>query len=273
VLLDHDELARPDGPTERGGALGPERWWPAHYRRRDYLDGDSGAPLGESVQDLVEGRTGRRPLGRVQTLTQVRTHGYLFNPLTVHYCLRPDTPPHHQPESQPEPVLEVVVLEVTSTPWGERHCYVVDARPGADPSAAPGPFAIGTVDRRGRLHADMPKAMHVSPFMPMDQTYRLTCSPPGRRLSLRLETFEAGPAGEPAKVFEAAVALTRHPLTRSVMARALLRRPFPTHRVWLGIHLHAVALAAERVPFSAHPDRVGARHPASGVASPGKVDR
>jgi DUF1365 family protein len=82
------------------------------------------------VRDLVEARTGRRPLGAVQTLTQVRTHGYVFNPLTVHYCLRPARVDGAPPE------LEVVVLEVTSTPWHERHCYVVDARPGADPTDA-----------------------------------------------------------------------------------------------------------------------------------------
>jgi DUF1365 family protein len=115
--------------------------------------------------------------------------------------------------------------------------------------------------------------MHVSPFMPMEQTYRLTCSPPGRRLSFRLETLEAGPDGEPVRVFEASMALSRRPLTRSTMTRALLRRPLPTHRVWVAIHLHAVALAAKRVPFSAHPDRAGDRRPVSGVGSTRKVDR
>jgi DUF1365 family protein len=272
VLLDHDELGRPDGPTRRRGPLGPERWWPTHYRRTDYLDGDADTPLDDAVRELVATRTGRRPWGPVQTLTQVRTHGYVFNPITVHYCLAPRPAGAPAPD---RPELEVVVLEVTNTPWHERHCYVVDARPGADPSSAPGPFSVGTLDRRGRLHAEIPKALHVSPFMPMEQTYRLVCTPPGRRLAVHLETFEPpGRAGdEPTRVFDASMALTRRPLTRSSVARALLRRPFPTHRVWFGIHAHAVALAAKRVPFSPHPDRAGPDRPLVGVDSNGKVDR
>jgi DUF1365 family protein len=267
VLLDHDELDRPDGPRRKGGALGPERWWPVHYRRSDYLDGDESTPLDASVRALVEARTGRRPLGPVRTLTQVRTEGYVFNPITVHYCLAPGS------EGDERPALEVVVLEVTSTPWHERHCYVVDARPGADPANAPGPFAVGRVDERGRLHAEMPKALHVSPFMPMDQTYRLTCTSPGPRLWLRLETFEDGPDGEPTKVFDADLALRREPLTRATMARTLLTHPLATYKVWLGIHAHAVALAAKRVPFFTHPDRTGAERPRIAAGPRGKVDR
>jgi len=269
LLLDADAVDRPDGPTRRGGPLGRERWWPVHYRRRDLLDGDASAPLGESVRDLVEARTGRRPTGPVRTLTQVRTEGYVFNPLTVHYCLAPGE------GEAARPWLEVVVLEVTSTPWKERHCYVVDARAGAD-DATPGPVAVGTLDRRGRLHAEMPKALHVSPFMPMEQTYRLTCTPPGPRLWLRLETFEPadGDSGdEPTKVFDADLALRGEPLTRAALARRLLTHPFATYRVWVGIHAHAVALAAKRIPFFSHPERPGARRPVISAGPRGKVDR
>jgi DUF1365 family protein len=266
LLLDHDELERPDGPTRPRGPLGPERWWPARYRRSDYLDGDDTVPLGDAVRDMVEARTGRRPLGPVETLTQVRTEGYVFNPLSVHYCLSPDGP-------RERAAIEVVVLEVTSTPWHERHLYVIDARPGADPETAPGTFVVGELDRRGRLRAEMAKAMHVSPFMPMEQRYRLTCTPPGPRLWLRLETFEHDGDGEPTKVFDADLVVRREPLTRAGMRRRLLSHPFATYRVWAGIHAHAVVLAAKRVPFFPHPDRAGARRPVSGAGSPGKVDR
>lgn len=266
LLLDHEELDRPDGPTRRGGPLGPEWWWPIRYRRADYLDGDRDTPLGTAVRDLVEARTGNRPLGAIRTLTQVRTEGYVFNPITVHYCLTPGR------EDAERPGLDVVVLEVTNTPWKERHCYVVDARPGADPTDAPGPLAVGTVDRRGRLHAEMPKAMHVSPFMPMDQTYRLTCTPPGPRLWFRLETLENGPDGEPTKVFDADLAVRREPLTRAGLARHLFTHPLATYRVWVGIHAHAVALAAKRVRFFPHPERTGSRRTVIGADQRGKVD-
>jgi DUF1365 family protein len=262
LLLDHDELDRADGPLRPGGPLGPERWWPAHYRRTDYLDGDAAVPLGDAVRDLVADRTGVRPDGPVQTHTQVRTEGYVFNPLTVHYCLAPGPvgPGGRR-------ALEVVVLEVTNTPWHERHCYVVDARPAA---AATGPdaVAVGHTDARGRVHATMPKALHVSPFMGMDQTYRLTCTPPGERLWLRLENVEHG-----SRVFDADLALRRRPLTRRELLRQLVARPLLTYRVWAGIHAHAVALAARRVPFVAHPQRAGRTDRGAGVPAGGRNRR
>ena len=287
LLLDADAVDRPDGPTRPGGPLGPEWWWPAHYRRTDVLDGDPATPLGDAVRDLVEVRTGVRPQGPVRTLTQVRTEGYVFNPLTVHYCLSPGIEGADAPDAPPP---EGVVLEVTNTPWTERHCYVVDARPGAAERteragcsgwSGSGPVAVGTVDERGRLRAEVPKALHVSPFMGMDQTYRLTCSPPGPRLWLRLETFERvdgeGHAGADldgaAAVFRADLALRREPLTRQNLARRLLTPPFATYKVWLGIHAHAVALAATRVPFVPHPDRTRSSRRRVGAGTRGKVDR
>ena len=53
--------------------------------------------------------------------------------------------------------LEAVVAEVTNTPWGERHAYV-----------------------RGAARLD--KALHVSPFMPMDQRYTVRAPAPGETL-------------------------------------------------------------------------------------------
>ncbi len=252
LLLDHDEMAGPDGPTAPGGALDPDRrWWPARYRRSDYLDGDADRPLGEAVKDLVETRTGVRPEGPVRTLTQVRTTGYVFNPITVHYCLAP-----HGDATGPR--LEAVVLEVTNTPWQERHCYVIDARPGAvatPPGTTPTEaVAVGRIDDHGRLRAEMPKALHVSPFMALDQTYHLSCTPPGERLWLRLETFVDEASG-PRRVFVADLALRRHALDLVTLARMLVVHPLLTRRVWLGIHAHALALAAKRVPFVRHPVR------------------
>lgn len=256
LLLDHDELERPDGPLAGRGALSRRRWWPVRYDRRDLLDGDTSVPLGDAVHDLVETRTGRRPTGPVQTLTQLRTFGYVFNPLTVHYCLAP--------ADGEWPRLEVVVLEVTNTPWHERHCYVIDARPGAGHGPHPGPVATGHLDRHGTLRAELPKQLHVSPFMGMDQTYHLSCTPPGPRLWLRLETYEPptdSSTSVPVKVFDADLVLRREVLTRRSLAKRLVSHPLLTYRVSFGIHVHAGLLALKRVPFVRHPVRPDVDHP------------
>ncbi len=121
---------------------------PVRFRRQDFYDGGD-QPLGDAVRDLVEARLGWRPIGSVKVLAHLRTFGWLFNPLAVYYCWSPDGNG-----------LDAVVLEVTNTPWGERHWYVFDARDGA---------TSGTTA----------KAMHVSPFLPMDLEYRVTWTVPG----------------------------------------------------------------------------------------------
>ena len=65
--------------------------------------------------DLLEARTGRRPDGPVRLLTQLRHWGIAFNPVSFYYCFEPGGER-----------VEAVVAEVTNTPWGERHTYVLE---------------------------------------------------------------------------------------------------------------------------------------------------
>ena len=113
----------------------------AWFRRRDHL-GSPAMPLDQAVRDLVERHSGRRPQGPIRLLTHLRYFGYCFNPVSFYYCF----------DAQGEQV-ETVVAEVNNTPWGERHCYVLDGEP--------------------RLRYRTSKAMHVSPFMPMDARLRM----------------------------------------------------------------------------------------------------
>ena len=113
------------------------------------------------------------------------------------------------------------------------------------------------VDDRGRLHAELPKALHVSPFMGMEQRYRLTCTGFGDRAWLQLQTWTD--TDEPELVFDASYSLTRSDLDRRTLRRALRRRPMAPLRAWLAIHAHAVALAATRVPFVRHPGHQASR--------------
>jgi DUF1365 family protein len=192
---------------------------PVHFRRRDFFDG-SDRPLGPAVRDLVEQRLGRRPGGRVHLLAHLRTFGWLFNPLAVYYCWTADGC-----------TLDAVVLEVTNTPWGERHRYVLDAT-SADSTRT------------------MAKAMHVSPFLPMDLDYRISWSPPGDDLHLEIEVVREGVV-----VFSAALALRRVVVDKREAVTVLARYPFAPLRVSLAIYRRAFALLLARVPLYRHPAR------------------
>ena len=70
-LLDGRLLAR--GP----GAL--------RFRRRDYL-GPASLPLDVAVRDRVAELSGHRPAGPIRLLTQLRSFGLCFNPVSFYYC-------------------------------------------------------------------------------------------------------------------------------------------------------------------------------------------
>ncbi len=204
------------------GSLDPVPGWSArrravvHFRRTDFFDG-SDRPLGDAVRDLVAERIGRRPVGRIDLLAHLRTVGWLFNPLAVYYCWTPAGD-----------ALDALVLEVTNTPWGERHWYVIDATAGS-------PVVT-------------PKAMHVSPFLPMDLQYRISWTPPGNALRLTIEVERAG-----TRVFTAGLELRRVDLDPRHAVGLLLRHPLLPLRVTLGIHRQALVLFLRRVTWFRHP--------------------
>ena len=117
------------------------RFAPARFLRSDYL-GDPEVSLKEAVLQRAEQELGRRPEGAVRMLTHLRYFGYCFNPISLYYCFAADGRE-----------LETVVAEVSNTPWGERHCYVIPAR-----------------DSRISRYRNR-KELHVSPFMEMDLDY------------------------------------------------------------------------------------------------------
>ena len=82
--------------------------------------------------------------GRVLMLAHARVLGYVFNPLTVYWCHRADG------------TLACVMAEVHNT-YGQRHAYLL------------------RTDERGR--ARVGKEFYVSPFHPVDGSYRMSAAP------------------------------------------------------------------------------------------------
>jgi DUF1365 family protein len=215
AYVDLDEL-----PDLLGGRLVRRRPGLVRFRRDDYL-GDPSVPLDAAVRALVARRTGApAPDGTIGVLTQLRTFGQCFNPVSFYYCHRADGSLHS------------VVAEVTSTPWGERHAYVLPAGEGG-----------------GVLRGRFDKRLHVSPFMGMDQHYVWSATEPVPHrptLSVHIESRE-----DDRRAFDATLALRRAPFTPRTLARVLTRHPAATLRVLFLIYAHALALAVKRVPI--HP--------------------
>ncbi len=212
AYLDVDAL--PDSLDDLPGWSG-RRPAPVHFRACDFLTGQD-RPLGPGVRALVESRLGRRPTGPIFLLAHLRTFGWIFNPLAVYYCW-----------DEAGCALDAIVLEVTNTPWAERQWYVFDAKTGSE--------------------ATTPKAMYVSPFLPMDLDYRVSWTTPGPGLDISIAVTRDG-----RPLLRAEMTLRRAALDRRGSLRLLARHPLAPLRGSAEIYRKALKLWMDHAPLYRH---------------------
>ena len=209
ALLDLDELPQLD---RRLRLFGWNRRAVTSYHDADHID--VRAVLEENGLDLG-------PSASIQVLTNLRVFGHVFNPVSFWWCRRGDGS------------LACIVAEVNNT-FGETHSYVLHP---SDP-ATPGRRAVFTTD----------KLLHVSPFMPMDQSYTWWVSDPEEHLSVRMDVHETGRPD-----FHATLTARRVALTPASLRSALIRYPLMPARVLGRIHWQALRLWLKRTPFHRKP--------------------
>lgn len=227
LYLDLDEVPEVFDGHPFWSARKPAAAW---FRRADYL-GPPEVPLAEAVRAEIERRRGVRPTGAVRVLTHPRYWGVCFNPVTFYYVFAADGER-----------VEWILADVTNTPWGQKHAYVL------------GPF--GGTDELGPWRPVTPKEFHVSPFLGMDMEYRWLLQPPGETLLIGIENHDAG-----AKVFDATFSLRRRPLDRSGLDRLVWGYPWQTVKVVSAIYWQALRLWLKRIPYVPHPGTRDGRRP------------
>ena len=173
--------------------------------------------LRENVEAYLEKNGISERPGRITLVTNLRTMGHVFNPVSFFFC--------HDREDNPL----AVVVEVHNT-FGELK-----------------PFLLGRDDLSGRRFRKMhPKLFYISPFSELDQFLEIKAELPANRLAVYVNTWEKG-ATRP--FFRSSLTGQRVPLgTRQLMAYTL-RFPLITLKVITLIHWHAFKLYLKKVPF------------------------
>ncbi|MHA6784406.1 DUF1365 domain-containing protein [Pseudonocardia saturnea] len=186
----------------------------ARFEARDHL-GDPQRTIRQNLDAWLATQGVDLAGGQVLMLANARLLGYVFNPISVYWCHRPDG------------TLECVVAEVHNT-YGERHCYLL------------------RTDGSGAAETD--KDFYVSPFLTVDGTYRMSLRLPGDRLAVAVTLRQQG-----STALTATVVGTRRPATPAALVRMLVRRPLMTYRTSALIRLHGITLWLRRLPVIRRP--------------------
>ena len=189
------------------------------YYRSDY-HGDTKLTLDESVRKTVKEKTGMSLEGPIRLLTHLRYFGYCFNPVSFYYCF-----------DKSDKKLEMIMAEVTNTPWNERHCYFITAK------------------KNKSFRQELKKEFHVSPFWDMNHDYDWYFSDVSDSISVNMINYK-----EAKKVFDATLSLNvSKKLTNLNLFLSVLRFPFSTLMVYLRIHYQAFKLWVKGATFYDHP--------------------
>ena len=152
---------------------------------------------------------------RLIMFASARSFGYVFNPLSAYWCLRPDN------------TVRWLILEIHNT-YGERHAQLVK------------------VDERGS--AIFKKEFYVSPFLTIDGQYEVQAQIALDRIVISVNLLQ-----KDGLVFSGTFSGIPKPDTRSTRIRSALRIPFVTYQASARIRFHGVWLWLKRLPVIARP--------------------
>lgn len=198
-LLDLDELGNLDRSLRLFRVNRPGLY---SFRDADHIS-HGAATSRENILRYLGERRITAPVGRILLLTLPRVLGYVFNPISVFFCLDPEGKPL------------AAVAEVGNT-FGEWKPYLVPLTP------------------EGTFHLRTVKHFYVSPFSDLDLEFDFRFDLPGERLRLLIDDYRGGE-----KELVSTLTGNRVPLSDAALLRFTLKYPLLTLQVILGIHWEA----------------------------------
>ncbi len=218
LMLDLDAFTPDRTALPKGLSLNAPNLFSVYEKDYGLKDGSS---LKDHVLSLVKDNVAKDP-ARVMMLTMPRLLGYGFNPLTVFFCL----------SSSGETLA--IVYEVHST-FGESHSYI---------------YCADKLQATVPLH-DADKSFHVSPFYPVEGTYRFRVREQAGKLGLAINYLGRDGVLD----MTACLAVAPMPLTARNLMRLFLKIPFVTFKVTAAIHYEALRLWLKKLKVFSKPEQ------------------
>jgi DUF1365 family protein len=209
--LDLDEV---DAICKNNFLIGHNRWRPYGFYDQDHL------PLGkktvrENVVDFLRSKGIMDEVGRVMLLVNLRTFGYVFNPLSVYFCF----------DKNDRPLCSVP--EIGNT-FGEIKAFILSPDTLKDNS----------------FKDEQKKFYYISPFSKLDISLDFNFKIPADRLDIRVDDISNGE-----KILYASLTGKQKALSVGNLLWMTLRYPLVTLKVIALIHLHALWLYFRKMPF------------------------
>jgi len=180
-------------------------------------------------------------------LTPLRHFGRFFSPISLFYCFE---------ETAAGEAINAVVVEVTNTPWREKHWYVL-----SDDLSDAKSSSENVTGATGSLSFSSCKDFHVSPFFEMGLMYQWKMTVPGESLRVAIRSHPNGneavsetkATGGTKPIFVASVDLEQEPLTDRRLLQTILRYPLGPLQTLAAIYFEAWRLWLKKVPYCPHP--------------------
>lgn len=191
------------------------------FNRNNYMPSEDSTSIRDEIIKQIRANGYVEEPDKIYILTHLGYFGYCYNPVSFFYCYSKDEQ------------LLYFLAEVNNTPWNERYVY----------------FKKCDISELN-IKFSLDKKFHVSPFLPMDMTYKWDINTPKEIVYVSMKCYE-----DNILRLTASFKLSRNKLSAMNCFKALLKNPLATQLLHYRIYWQALKLLIKRTPFFDHKQR------------------